>query len=348
MNIVVLAGGLSPEREVSLITGKGVCEALRSKGHKAVLLDVFFGYGKKGDDLSDVFEKDSLLKEDVSAVGVAEPDIEKVKELRGGDAKGFFGENVLDICGMADIVFMALHGADGEDGKVQAAFDLLGIKYTGSGYLGSAVAMDKGISKKLFETEDIPTPMGVSMKKDSVKKMPGGMGYPCVVKPCSGGSSVGVSIANDEEEFLKALDAAFKYEDEVIIEEYIKGREFSVGVLAGKSLPVIEIIPKEGFYDYKTKYQPGMADDVCPADITKEQTETMQKYASRVYNILKLKTYARIDFLLDEKGGIYCLEANTLPGMTPTSLIPQEAKADGMDYARLCEFIVNDSLNYNA
>ncbi len=345
MNIVVLAGGISPEREVSLITGKGVCEALRSKGHKAVLLDAFFGYGKKGDDLSDVFEKDSLLKENISVVGMAEPDIEKIKKLRGDNVKGFFGENVLDICGMADIVFMALHGAEGEDGKVQAAFDLLDIKYTGSGYLGSAVAMDKGISKKIFETSGISTPVSISMKKDGVKKMPDEIGYPCVVKPCSGGSSVGVSIANNEEEFLTALDAAFKYEDEVIIEEYIKGREFSVGVLSGRSLPVIEIIPKEGFYDYQTKYQPGMADDVCPANITKEQTEAMQKYASHVYSILKLETYARIDFLLDEKGDIYCLEANTLPGMTPTSLIPQEAKAAGMDYAELCEFIVNDSLN---
>lgn len=345
MNIVVLAGGLSTERDVSLITGKGVCEALCSKGHKAVLLDAFLGYGKKGDDLSDVFEKDSLLNEDISAVGMAEPDIEKIKKLRGKETTGFFGENVLDICRMADIVFMALHGAEGEDGKVQAAFDLLGIRYTGTGYLGSAIAMDKSISKKLFETDNIPTPVGVSMGKNDIKKIPCGMGYPCVVKPCSGGSSVGVSIANDEEEFFIALDAAFKYEDEVIVEEYIKGREFSVGVLAGKSLPVIEIIPKEGFYDYKTKYQPGMADDVCPAEITEEQTEVMQKYALRVYNLLKLETYARIDFLLDEKGGIYCLEANTLPGMTPTSLIPQEAKAEGMDYASLCEFIVNDSLN---
>lgn len=345
MKIVVLAGGISTEREVSLITGKGVCDALRERGHQAVMLDVFFGYKEQGADLSDVFEKDTLLADKVSDINTTDPDVDEVKRLRGGNPDRFLGPNVIEICSMADIVFMALHGADGENGKVQAAFDIFGIKYTGSGYLGSAVAMDKGMSKKLFREGNIPTPEGFCLTEKDRDKVSEEIGYPCIVKPCCGGSSVGVSIAGNSEEYQKALDTAFKYEEEVVVEEFIKGREFSVGVIAGEALPVIEIIPKEGFYDYETKYQPGMATDICPANLSEEQTEIMQKYAVEVYNVLKLETYARADFLLsNEDGNIYCLEANTLPGMTPTSLLPQEAKAVGIDYGQLCEKIISEAM----
>lgn len=342
MKIVVLAGGISTEREVSLVTGKGVCDALRKNGHKAVLLDLFFGYGEEGASLDDIFERESLISDTIHDINITDPDIDKIKKLRKGDSNSLLGSNVLNICRMADIVFMALHGADGENGKLQATFDILGIKYTGSGSMGSALAMDKLISKKILKESGVPVPKGFTVtKKDRESNFPD---FPCVVKPCCGGSSVGVSIANNKEEYMKALETAFRYEDLILVEDYIKGREFSAGVVDGKAYPVIEIIPKQGFYDYKTKYQPGMADDVCPAQISEELSDQLKEYAKAVYHVLGLKAYARIDFLVDADGGIYCLEANTLPGMTPTSLLPQEVKADNISYEELCEKIVSVSM----
>lgn len=343
MNIVVLAGGLSTERDVSISTGTKVCEALRGRGHKAVLLDVYLGY--EGElDLDTVFEEKKSLLRAEAQIQTSEPDLEKIKALRGGDTSCFFGKNVIDICKRADIVYMGLHGAEGENGKLQAAFDVLGIRYTGSGYLGSAIAMDKGMAKKVFLNAGIPTPRGFLVTRDSVCSVPEEIGFPVVVKPCCGGSSVGVSMPENEEEYRKSLELGFSYEDELLVEECIKGREFSVGVIDGKVLPVIEIIPKEGFYDYQTKYQSGMAADVCPAELSKELTEEMQKYAAAVFRELKLEAYARIDFLLGRENKIYCLEANTLPGMTPTSLLPQEAGVLGIGYGELCEQIIGKSL----
>ncbi|MCI9077613.1 MAG: D-alanine--D-alanine ligase [Lachnospiraceae bacterium] len=356
MNIVVLTGGISTEREVSLVTGKGVCNALRECGHKAVLLDVFFGYGKEGDSLDGIFEEKSLLNDEIHDINVTDPDIEEIKKLRGAYLKDKWsndrltGPNVIEICHMADIVFMALHGADGENGRLQAAFDILGIKYTGTGSFGSSLAMDKFISKKILKEGGVPVPYGFIVTKKELEKWLNGRKtlkdnmFPCVVKPCCGGSSVGVSIANNKEEYQKALETAARYEDEILVEEYIKGRELSAGIVDGETYPVIEIIPKQGFYDYETKYQPGMADDVCPADISMELCNKIQGYAKKVYHMLKLEAYARIDFLLDEKGDIYCLEANTLPGMTPTSLLPQEASAVNVTYTELCGKIIMASL----
>lgn len=339
MKIVVLAGGISTEREVSLITGKGVCAALRKNGHKAVLLDLFFGYGEEGTSLEGIFEKESLLNSEIQEINATNPDIDEIKKLRLGSSKSLLGPNVINICSMADIVFMALHGADGENGKLQATFDILGIKYTGSGSLGSALAMDKLISKKILKESGIPVPTGFAVtEKES--RLPD---FPCIVKPCCGGSSVGVSIANNREEYAEALKTAFRYEPLILVEDYIKGREFSVGVIDGKACPIIEIIPKQGFYDYKTKYQTGMADDICPAQISEELSKQMKKYAEDVYNILGLEVYARADFLLDADGKMYCLEVNTLPGMTPLSLLPQEAKADNISYEELCEKIISIS-----
>ena len=300
MKIVVLAGGISTEREVSLVTGKGVCDALRKNGHKAVLLDLFFGYGEDGISLDNVFEKESLINDAIHDINVIDPNIDEIKKLRKGDNNSLLGSNVLNICRMADIVFMALHGADGENGKLQATFDILGIKYTGSGLMGSALAMDKLISKKILKESGIPVPKGFTViKENRESRVPD---FPCVVKPCCGGSSVGVSIANNKEEYMEALETAFGYEDLILVENYIKGREFSVGVVDGKAYPVIEIIPKQGFYDYKTKYQPGMADDICPAMISEELAGQLKKYAKDVYNVLGLEAYARIDFLVNADG----------------------------------------------
>ena len=259
----------------------------------------------------------------------------------------FFGPNVLELCKEADMVFMALHGENGENGKVQAAFDLMGIKYTGTGYLGSALAMDKGLAKQLFVMNQIPTPFGIVLHRDSkyLSASEYGLQLPCVVKPCCGGSSIGVSIVHTEDEFQLALKDAFSYEVEVVVEQFIQGREFSIGVIDNEALPIIEISPKEGFYDYKNKYEKGKTDEYCPADLSKELTKKMQDIAIEVHKILKLETYSRIDFLLDHQQNMYCLEANTLPGMTPTSLLPQEAEVIGLSFGDLCERLIDVSLS---
>ncbi|MCR5216574.1 MAG: D-alanine--D-alanine ligase [Lachnospiraceae bacterium] len=339
MNIVVLAGGISTERDVSLVTGVQVTNALVKKGHRAVMVDVFMG-DENATDPEVVFEGAHLL--DAAKITENAPDLATVKESRGASKDGFFGPNVLSLCKAADLVFMGLHGEDGENGKIQATFDLLGIRYTGTGYLGSALAMNKDIAKELFVKHDVPTPKGITVTKDNCKKVK--VSYPCVVKPACGGSSVGVSIARNDEEYQKALDAAFAWEEKLVVEQYVHGREFSIGVVDGVAYPIIEIAPLQGFYDYKNKYQAGSTVETCPAELLKEQTETMQKHAVNAYHALKLDTYGRMDFLMDEEGKMYCLEANTLPGMTPTSLLPQEAAALGYSFEDLCENLVKVSL----
>ena len=244
---------------------------------------------------------------------------------------------MIEICRAADIAFLALHGAEGENGKLQACLDLYGVPYTGSGYLGSALAMDKELSKILFRSSGIPTPPG-----DAV---PESIGFPCVVKPCSGGSSVGTSIVTEPEKLPGALEEAFSCDEAVLVEKYIRARELTVGVMDGRAMAVIEIIPKTGFYYYKNKYQAGLTEEICPAPISAEDTVRVQRLAERVYEALHLDAYGRVDFLMDKADGeLYCLEANTLPGMTPTSLIPQMAAAEGMDYGELCEKIIEVSL----
>lgn len=238
-------------------------------------------------------------------------------------------------------------GANGEDGRVQAYFDLCGIPYTGTGYLSSAMAMDKGITKKIFLTSGVPTPRGVELKKgkDSTNLADHNMELPVVVKTCCGGSSVGVYITKTPEEYEEALQGAFSYEDEVVVEEYIEGREFSVGVVDGKAYPIIEITPVEGFYDYKNKYSAGATIDTCPGGSDRRTDPgQMQAYAEAGCKALAVEGYARLDFLMKEDGSMYCLEANTLPGMTPTSLLPQEAAALGYDYAQLCENLIEISM----
>ena len=218
---------------------------------------------------------------------------------------------------------MGLHGANGEDGKVQAALDLEGIRYTGTGPLGAAVSMDKALSKQLFREGGVPTPYGISLKK---------------------GQLLPQDMVNDRAECEKALAQAYAYDDAVIIEQYIKGREFSVGVIEGKALPIIEIAPIEGFYDYKNKYQAGSTVETCPAVLDEALTKEMQHYAELAYEVLHITSYARMDFMMNEKNEMFCLEANTLPGMTPTSLLPQEAAVMGYNFNQLCEWLIEVSL----
>jgi D-alanine-D-alanine ligase len=344
MNIVVLAGGLSSERDVSFKSGDMVTKALRSRGHRVLLLDVFLGYQDKETDVSDIFDKTEEASVQVTEIPSQAPDLARVKASRADQSDCFFGPNVIAICRMADVVFMALHGENGENGKLQAAFDLYGIKYTGNGYLSSALAMDKGVSKEFFRNHQIPTPEGMVVSKNPAAEYPEPVRYPCVVKPVCGGSSIGVYIAKNRQEYLQALTDAFCWEDEVVVEDYIQGREFSVGVIEGKALPVIEIAPLQGFYDYKNKYAAGSTVETCPADLSPELTAKMQQYAEEVVRALGLEAYSRMDFLLNDQGEMFCLEANTLPGMTPTSLLPQEAQAVGMSFEELCEKIIEISL----
>ena len=350
MKIVVLGGGISTERDVSLSSSRMIYKALKKKGHQAILLDVYLGY--EG-EYTDIFERDCDWAENIGGIGESNPDISKIKALRKDGGRSFFGPGVLEICQMADVVFLGLHGEDGENGKVQAAFDLLGIRYTGTDYVSSALAMDKSLAKELFAFHGIPTPAGIHIYKEELsQKMEGnpagagelrekeGIGLPCVVKACRGGSSVGVAIARTEEEYQSALEEAFRYDEEAIVEQYIEGREFSCAVIGGEALPVIEIAPLNGFYDYKNKYQAGSTIETCPADLPEEKEMEIRRIAEKVFGVLRLKCYARMDFMMDGKGEVYCLEANTLPGMTPTSLIPQEAQAIGIGFEDLCEWIL--------
>ena len=350
MKIVVLAGGLSTERDVSLASGAGICKTLISRGHDAFLLDVYLGFPYDSDKLEEVFSLPDAGLSIAEGIKTTEPDLVAVKASREDQSDCFLGPNVVEICRLADIVLMGLHGDVGENGKLQATFDILGIRYTGPNYLGSALAMDKGIAKQIFKTSGVPTPLGTTLKKEEkdVALSDLGLSLPVVIKPCSGGSSIGVHIANTEQEYEEAIEKSFCYEDEVVIEPYIKGREFAVGIIDGKALPVIEIIPKTGFFDYANKYQAGATEEICPAPIDNAIKEKMQRATELAFKSLKLDIYSRADFLLDEKGNIYCLEVNTLPGMTATSLLPQEAKAAGIEYGELCELIIQKSLErYN-
>ena len=345
MRIAVLAGGLSSERDVSILSGSKIAQALRSKGHQVVLLDVYMGYEQPECDIDSLYESNYDFTDD-AVIGREAPDIEEVRKSRKNQSDVYFGDHVLDICRAADITFLGLHGGEGEDGTVQAALALNGIKYTGSDMLGAAIAMHKGVTKGIFLNSNVPTPKSRLFKRDFTGSsyLDEWDTYPCVVKPCSAGSSVGVQIVTDRNDLVAAMAAAFTYDDDVLVEEYIRGREFSVGILGGKALPVIEIIPKEGWYDYKNKYQQGATKEVCPAKLNRDITKKMQREAEHAYEVLRLKAYGRVDFLLDKDNNFYCLEANTLPGMTPMSLLPQEARADGIEYPELCEKIIELSL----
>ena len=338
MKIAVVCGGLSNERDVSITSGSCVARALREKGHKVVLLDLYYGYSGEYTDPAELFERE---QEDLRySVREETPDIEKM--IADGDGSRI-GKNVIEICRAADISFLALHGEDGENGKVQATFDMFGIRYTGSGYLGSALAMNKELSKVLFRHSGIPTPAGIVLEKGAESYED--VGFPCVVKPCSGGSSVGTSIVYSRDEYDAALEFAFRFEARVLVERYVKGRELTVGVMDGRAMPVIEIIPKSGWYDYKNKYQAGLTEELCPAPLSPEDTDRVQRLAERVAEALMIDVYCRADFLMDESDGqLYCLEANTLPGMTPTSLVPQMGAAQGMDFGEVCEKIIAVSM----
>ena len=335
MKIVVLAGGLSPEREVSLTSGSLIANALAEAGHAVLLVDVYLGI-----DLDPRVPLDSLFRSDVQysyAVSEEEPDLGTLK-LRSGMGEALVGKNVIEVCRASDVVFLALHGASGENGQLQATLDSYGIRYTGSDYIGSLLAMDKDISKKLLDAAGVLSPKGVSVEcgAESLGEIEEAVGYPCVIKPCSCGSSVGINMAENREELERALALAEKYENRILVEKRIIGREFTMGVVDGVALPPVKIIPKEGFYDYKNKYQAGLTEEICPAELPADEVDRLSEISLRAFRALRLRDYARFDFIRDAEGLFWCLEANTLPGMTPTSLLPQEAAAVGISYGALC------------
>ena len=329
MKVVVLGGGISTERHVSLVTATSICKALRSLGHKAIFVDMFMGLENYNGELEDAFDVSDGFCGDV-AIEHNAPDLNKVKSARIDKSPSRLGKNVLEICKLADCVFLGLHGADGEDGKIQATLDLLGVKYTGSDTLGSALAMDKYYAKQIMMCNDIPTPSYTDHA-------------PCVVKEVNGGSSIGTWICETDEEFKEAIKCT---KNKVIIEELIRGREFTVPVLDDKALNVIEIVSPSGKFDYISKYQKGNegANEICPANITEDEKKLLQTLALKFHRALGLKVYSRTDFILDDNGNAWCLEVNTLPGMTPTSLIPKSALLEGLDYPHLCEKIIELSI----
>ncbi len=342
MKIVVLCGGLSMERNVSISSGTLICKALRELGHRAVLVDMFYGLEGIDTPLDALF--DDLPPVEAKPVA-GEPDLEQVKASRQWKSSSMVGKGVFELCALADVVFLGLHGACGEDGRIQAALELMGIPYTGSGYLGSALAMDKDLTKQLASLAGVRTPKWriASYSREPIEQMAASAQLPCVVKPVDSGSSIGVAIAHTHEELILALEKNRPL-GRVILEQYVKGREIQVGVLGGRALPSIEIIPKHGFYDYENKYVAGAAVEICPAPIDPKTEEILRETALKIHLLLGLKTYSRADFILDEAGEAYFLEINTLPGMTPTSLMPQEAAAVGIDYKALCQMIVDDAV----
>lgn len=342
MKICVLAGGRSTERNVSLSSGTRITTALRAKGHQATLIDLFLGYDLTGKTADDAFADANIP--DSMAISDAVLTDDDINALRKDGSTQLFGPNVLAIAKAADIVYLALHGGDGENGKVQAYLDLNNIRYTGSGALASGMTMNKVISKKIMLQSGIPTAgFKEVMRQDGIHQtMP--FGFPMIVKPTSGGSSVGMTIAHSQEELEQGLAEAFRFDPSAIVEEFIVGREFSLGVVNGHALPAIEIKVKDGWYDFEHKFQPGHTDFVTPPELDDDVHKRMQAIAVQTLNALELQNYARVDFLLDKDNGIWVIEANNLPGMTPLSLLPQEAEADGTSYEDLVDDIVKGKI----
>ena len=331
MKITVLMGGTSSVRNVSLASGIRIVQALRGKGHDVTPMDPARG-------VIGAAEERELS---TGKVGAEPPSLEALSKF----AEGTFLSNLIAMKEIkdADVVFLALHGGQGEDGTLQALLDMAHVNYTGSGHLSSALAMDKDLSKKLFRMEDVKTADWL-MAPATTEQVEGILGLPVIVKPSKQGSTVGLSLVKKREDLGPAIAEASKYDDEVMVEQFIPGRELTVGILGDVALPVGEIFPKHEIYDYECKYTAGMASEEFPAKLSKEATEKVQQQALLAFKALKLRGYARIDFRLTTEGEFYCLEANTLPGMTELSLIPQGAAAMGIGFPELCERIVRLAL----
>jgi D-alanine-D-alanine ligase len=330
MKIAVLFGGTSQERDVSIASAAQIIPALRGLGHEVIAIDTVTGR------LTGEAEQKLLT----SGVGPQPPSAGALANMR--ESALLLTSNASDIHDV-DVVFLALHGGAGEDGRVQAVLDLAGMAYTGSNHIASAAAMDKDLSKRLFRAAGVPTAdwlMAPVLAHDVADRL----GWPVVVKPNKQGSTVGLSVVREAGALADALELAGRFDDEVMVERFIPGRELTVGILEGEALPVGEIITKSGLFDYEAKYQVGGAKEIFPADLSAQKTAEIQQLAVRAHAALKLGEYSRIDFRMDTLDEFWCLEANSLPGMTSGSLLPQAAKVAGIDFPRLVERICRAAL----
>ncbi|HJE70693.1 D-alanine--D-alanine ligase [Pseudomonas oryzihabitans] len=326
LKIAVLLGGTSEERDVSIASGAQVVAALRRRGHQVVTVDTALG-------LLDEDAERALLE---ARVGLEPPERTALVRMRGQDAGAVLSRAQL---GDQDLLFLALHGGTGENGTLQTLLDLAELRYTGSGRVGSAVAMDKDLSKRLFRAAGVPTADWLMAPVDAAT-VAATLGFPVIVKPSQQGSTVGLSKVNRAEDLQPAIELALRYDREVMIERFVAGRELTVGVLGDQPLAVGEIVlGQSGVFDYTSKYQPKGAVEVFPAEVSAEIAEEARRLALAAHRALKLDGYSRADFRLDAEGRLWCLEVNTLPGMTATSLLPQSAAAMGIDFDELCERI---------
>jgi D-alanine-D-alanine ligase len=330
MRIAVLFGGTSEEREVSIASAAQIIPALRARGHDVFAVDTATGRLPAADE-------QGLL---TSGVAPEPPSTSALQQVRGRALA--FAPDASDIRA-ADVVFLALHGGAGEDGRVQGMLDLAGLAYTGSNHIASAAAMDKDLAKRLFRSAGIPTADWM-MAPVEVADVESSLGWPVVVKPSKQGSTVGLTVARQAAELAAAIALAASFDDEVMLEKFIAGREFTVGVLDGAPLPVGEIIPPGEVFDYQAKYQIGGAREVFPADLPPAEASQLQEYALKAHRVLKLGAYSRVDFRRGLNGGFWCLEANSLPGMTATSLLPQAAKVAGISFPELLERICRGAI----
>ncbi len=340
MRITVLGGGLSPERDVSLKSASLIANALLSKGHEVALVDLYEGI--ENDRPAESFFRRGTVAPFTYTIPETEPDLEAIIRQHGG-RRQWVGPRVIELCQYADRVFLGLHGSHGENGQIQAVLDAFGVAYTGCDYLGCAIAMDKGISKAIVAGAGILTAKWVTGKPEEIPsdRMLSEIGLPCVVKPIGCGSSCGVSIVNTVEEYQAAVDMAAAYDQPILVEQFIKGREITVSVLNDRALPITEIIPHEGFYDYKNKYQDGLTTHICPANIEPEDYKKAQDLTLKIFGLLKMTQYGRVDMIyVEDKHEFWFIEANNLPGMTNTSLLPEAAKVEGLAYEDLCEQLV--------
>ena len=341
MNVIVLTGGVSSERNVALASGKAITGALRELGHGVRVVDPVYG---------DLHPSEEEIFSSRPVIGKEFPTAAELNAYSNRKVIECINSSLFDS---TDIVFLGLHGKFGEDGKIQSLLEMRGVKYTGSRVTSSAMAMDKNISKIMFEHYGIPTPQWFMLNgsgigaQDIDLKIKEKFGYPAVVKPNDEGSTVGLSIVQPDVEDVQlrnSMNHAFEYSDSVMVEEYIGGRELTVGILGENALPVVEIKPVDGFYDYEHKYTKGKTHYICPADIPEPPTLELQEQALLAHRALGCSVYSRVDFRLNPEGEYFCLEVNTLPGMTELSLVPQAAKASGISFPALAGKIIELSL----
>ena len=324
MRITVLTGGTSSERDVAIASAVQIVGALRSRGHTVAVVDTARGFIPQA-------EESRLLS---ASVGRAPPAIAELVALERGVLLS--GLASLPVVREAEVLFLALHGGRGEDGTLQAVLDVVGVPYTGSGALGSGLAMNKDIAKRLFRVAGVPTADWL-MAPATVEEAERKLGWPMVVKPCKEGSTVGLTVVKESEGYDNAIALAARYDAEVLIEAFVPGRELTVGILQGHALAVGEIIPQHEVFDYECKYTPGMSQEIFPADLPDSVGAECCRLGVQAHQALKLGGYSRVDFRLTPGGELLCLEANALPGMTATSLLPQSAAAVGISFAELCE-----------